>query len=57
MTLACEGKHVETVQLLLEHRADPHRKNAKGLTPDQLSRDILSKSTATTVVLRQAVGG
>jgi serine/threonine-protein phosphatase 6 regulatory ankyrin repeat subunit B len=57
LMLACEEKHVETVQLLLEHGADLHRKNAEGLTPDQLSRDLMSRSTDTTLVLRQAVGG
>jgi ankyrin repeat protein len=56
LMLACKEEHVETVQLLLEHGADPHRKNEKGLTPLQLSFSILSKSTATTAVLRQAVG-
>lgn len=57
LMLACQEKHAPTVRMLLELGADPHRKNLKGLTPDQLSHDILHKPTAATAVLQQAGSG
>lgn len=56
LMLACQEQHLETVRLLLEHGADPNRKNANGLAPERLSRNALDKATEVTMLLRQSGG-
>jgi ankyrin repeat protein len=44
--LAAEGGHVETVSLLLEHRANPASRNAFGKTPVDLARQASARNPA-----------
>ena len=56
LMLASQEQHVETVRLLLEHGADPNRKNAQGLTPYRIAPSILGKVTPTEAVLKEFGG-
>ncbi len=55
LMLACQEEHFETVRLLLEHGADPHRKNAKGNSPWKIapSQPSILGQTATETVLKE----
>lgn len=56
LMLACQEEHVETVRLLLEHGADPNRKNLDGKSPSRIAPFISNNQTATRAVLREFGG-
>lgn len=56
LMLAAKEGHAETVKLLLEHGADPNRKNAEGKTPRALTGISLNGETRTQAVLREFGG-
>lgn len=53
LMLAAKEAHTETVKLLLEHGADPNRKNAEGKTPRALTGISLNGDTPTQAALRK----